>query len=122
MSDDMYVTWGDHRWLERKARHFELDSGQSIFQRRCTRCGRDFVVDRSSGARHAIHVSIFIFNLLHDEVTERWLREPCPGKRLPSDDGDRKKHAAELRISWERSREQSPASHHWFEAGPGNQT
>jgi hypothetical protein len=28
---------------------------------------------------------------------------------LLSDNSDRKKHAAELRILWERSREQSPA-------------
>ena len=26
---------------------------------------------------------------LADEVTERWVREPCPEKRLPSDDEDR---------------------------------
>jgi hypothetical protein len=53
------------------------------------RCGRDIVTVLSSGSRHAVHVSMFCFYPLDDEVTERWLTEPCPGKRLPRDDDDR---------------------------------
>jgi hypothetical protein len=107
MSDDQYAG-GDHQWVQ--PRHFELESGHSISQTHCIRCGRHFVFDTSSGTRHAVHVSIFSFARLSDEVTERWLYEPCPGKRLPSDDGDREKQIAKLLISWERSREEKPAA------------
>lgn len=98
------VAWGDHQWLHARPRCFELESGESVFQRRCTRCGRGFVVDLSSGARHAVHVSIFSFHRLHDEVTQRWLGELCPGERTPSDEHDRNRWIAELRIAWDRSR------------------
>jgi hypothetical protein len=86
MSDDMSATWGDHQWLQPRPRRFELESGESVFQRRCTRCGRGFVVDLSSGARHAVHASIFSFHRLHDEVTQRWLGEPvlASGRRRTS--------------------------------------
>jgi hypothetical protein len=58
------------------------------------RCGRDIVTVLSSGSRHAVHVSMFCFYPLDDEVTERWLTEPCPGKRLPRDDDDRQRQVA----------------------------
>ncbi len=102
------LSWGNHQWLQRRPRRFELESGRSVLQRRCTRCGRDFVLDLSPGACHAIQVSIFSFYRLRDEVTRRWLSEPCPGERLAADEDDRQKHSAELRISWERMREGSP--------------
>jgi hypothetical protein len=105
MSDDAQATWGDHQWFQPNPRRLELESGVSVFQRRCTRCGRDFLIDRSSGVRYAVHASIFSFHRLHDEVTQRWLNERCPGKRLPSDESDRQKRAAELRLSWQQSRE-----------------
>jgi hypothetical protein len=104
-NDDILNAWGGHQWLQRRPRHFELESGESVFQRRCTQCGRDFVIDMPSGARHAVHVSIFSFHQLHDDVTQRWLGEPCPGERVLSDDGDRKKKVAELRVAKERRRE-----------------
>jgi hypothetical protein len=50
-------------------------------------------------------VSILSFQRLDDEVTRRWLSEPCPGKRLPSDDEDRKQRIVELRIAKEIRRE-----------------
>ena len=111
MNEDLYMTWGNHSWMQPMPRHYELESGQSIFQRRCTRCGRDFVVDMSSGARHAVHVSIFSFSKLRDEVTQRWVGENCPGKRLQSDDDDRKREVGELRIAWGRTREIGPSAH-----------
>jgi len=97
--------WGNHQWLDQSPRHFVLESGQIVFQRRCTRCGRDFVVDISSGARYAVQASIFSFHRLHEEVAQRWLGQLCPGARLTLDEDDRKKHIVELRISWERARE-----------------
>jgi hypothetical protein len=108
MSDDSHATWGDHQWLQPTPRRLELESGGSVFHRRCTRCGRDFAIDRSTGVRHAIQVSIFSLHRLHDEVTQRWLAEGCPGERLPADEDDRKRRDAELRISWDRSRDQIP--------------
>ena len=110
MSEDLDATWSDHSWfLER--RHFELESGQSIIQRNCVRCGRDFVIDRSSGARYAVHSSIFSFNRLSEEVQRRWLSETCPGKYMASDNDDRGKRIGELPISWERTRDLRAASH-----------
>jgi hypothetical protein len=105
MNENPYVTGREHRWVLSGPRLFELKSGRSVFQTGCVRCGRDFVIDRSSGARHAVHVSIFSFHRLSDEVAQRWALEPCPGERLPSDDSDRKNRIAELQISWQQSLE-----------------
>jgi hypothetical protein len=107
MNEDLYVTWGDHQWLCSKPRELRLESGKSILQRRCARCCRDFVIDGSSGARHAVFVSIISFYQLPEEVTQRWLGEPCPGQPLPSDEDDRKKLGVELRIWRDRKRESS---------------
>jgi hypothetical protein len=104
--NDSSTSWGSHQWLDRRPRHFELESGQSIFESRCTRCGRDFAVEISSGARYGIRASVFSFHRLHDEVTERWLSQPCPGERLQSDLHDKNRWIAELRISWTRSRKE----------------
>ena len=105
MSGDPVATWDDHRWFQPSPRRLELERGDSVFQRRCTRCARDFLVDRSSGLRYAVYIAAFSFHQLEDEVTQRWLSERCPGKRLPSDDLDRQKRATELRISWQDSPE-----------------
>jgi|SRR5271156_114672 len=104
--NDSSASWNTHQWLDHDPRHLKLESAQSIHQRRCCRCGRDFVVDISSDARYAVHASVFSFHRLHDEVTQRWVGDPCPGERLQSDLHDRNRWIAELRISWERSREE----------------
>lgn len=103
--NDEALEWGDHCWLERRPRRFELESGESVFQRRCARCARDFVVRALSGSRCAVAVSILSFHRLEDEVTQRWLSEACPAKRLPSDDEDRTKIVEEFRIAKEIWRE-----------------
>jgi hypothetical protein len=105
MANEEMSEWGDHRWLQRRPRRFELKSGESVFQRRCTQCGRDFVIEVSSGDRSAVGVSILSFQRLDDEVTRRWLSEPCPGKRLPGDDDDRTERTKELRVAKEVLRE-----------------
>jgi hypothetical protein len=56
-------------------------------------------MDTSSNSSHAVFVSAISFDQLSDEVTERWLSEPCPGKRLSLDDEDRSKIIAALRVS-----------------------
>jgi hypothetical protein len=106
MNEDPYATWGRHQWSQSTPRELQLESGQSVLQRQCIRCRRDFVIDQSSGARHAVFVSIISFYQLPEEVTMRWLAEPCPGKPLPSDGKDRTKLGVELRISGGRNREQ----------------
>jgi hypothetical protein len=87
-------TSGKHQWLERREPHLKIESGEAVIQHQCVRCGRDIVTVLSSGSRHAVHVSMSCFYPLDDEVTERWLTEPCPGKRLPRDDDDRQRKVA----------------------------
>lgn len=101
--NDSSASWNSHQWLGHRPRRFELESGQSIVASHCSACGRDFVTDESSGAHFAARVSIFSFYRLYDEVTQRWVNERCPGKRLPTDDDDRKRKTIELRIAWDRS-------------------
>ena len=48
---------------------------------------------------YAVFVSAISFYRLEDEVTGRWLREPCPGVRLTSDDRDRKRSSVEVRVA-----------------------
>ena len=104
MANEKVLEWGGHQCLQRRPRHLELESSQSVFQRGCTRCGRDFVIEVSSGDRSAVVVSILSFQRL-DEITRRWLSESCPGKRLPGDDADRTKRIKELRVAKQIQRE-----------------
>jgi len=87
-------TSGKHQWLERREPHLKIESGEAVIQHQCARCGRDIVTVLSSGSRHAVHVSMSCFYPLDDEVTERWLTEPRPRKRLPRDDDDRQRQVA----------------------------
>jgi two-component system, OmpR family, response regulator len=66
-----------------------IESGEAVLHSHCVQCGRDIVTILSSGARHAVYISVFYFYRLDNEVTKRWLSEHCPGKRLASDDEDR---------------------------------
>jgi hypothetical protein len=84
-------TSGVHQWFERREPHLRIESGEAVVQHHCWRCRRNLVTVLTSGRRHAVEVSILYFFRLDDEVTERWLNEPCPGARLASDDEDRKK-------------------------------
>jgi hypothetical protein len=54
-------------------------------------CGRSIVTILSLGRRHAVYASALCFYPLNDEITQRWMSEPCLGKHLPSDDVDRKR-------------------------------
>jgi hypothetical protein len=84
-------TSGDHQWHERREPHLKLESGAAVVHHHCGRCGRDIVTVLESGALYAVYASTFCFQRLDDEVTQRWMSEPCPGKRLPIDDEDRKR-------------------------------
>jgi hypothetical protein len=86
--------WHGHGWIEPKARIVKVATGYSAMQRRCARCHRDFIT--TPGGHRAVFVSIFSFFPLDEEVTERWVNLPCPGRRLSSDDDDRKRWIDEL--------------------------
>ena len=90
--------WNTHQWLA-SPRHLAIKPENTVLQHHCVRCGRDFVTDTSSNSSYAVFVSAISFDQLSDEVTERWLSEPCPCKRLSLDDEDRSKIIAALRVS-----------------------
>jgi hypothetical protein len=80
-NDDLFhAGWGDHQWVQAHARLIKIESGEAIFQHRCTRCGRDFITLLSSGRRYAVGVSMFSFHQLDDEVSQRWLGQQCPAR------------------------------------------
>jgi hypothetical protein len=74
----------------RVVRRFETQSDVFVLQQHCVECGRDFIT-LPSGTRHAVLASMFSFLRLDDEVTKRWLGEPCPGMPLEADDEDRQR-------------------------------
>jgi hypothetical protein len=69
----------------------KIEPNKPIIQYHCVQCGRDFVTDASSRIGYAVFVPVISFDQLSDEVTKRWLSEPCPGGHLSSDDDDRTK-------------------------------
>jgi hypothetical protein len=70
-----------HRWGERELKL----QGNSFVHRHCLWCSRDFVMRRGSAQWDAVHVGIFAFSRLEDDVNHRWLSEPCPRRELPED-------------------------------------
>ena len=79
--------WTTHCWIGRR---LELVPGQPLIQWVCNDCARAFVDECSTTERYAVHVSIFKFHRLSDEVTSRWLSENCPAQRPIEDDADRR--------------------------------
>jgi hypothetical protein len=73
--------WETHDWFDRP---LEIDPEQNLVQFICRKCARGFVND-ATGRRYAIHASTFAVYRLSDEVTARWLAEPCPLERQPHD-------------------------------------
>jgi len=84
--DMIFSRWTTHCWIGRR---LVLAPGQPLIQRVCNDCARAFVDECSTGERYAVHVSIFKFHRLSDEVTSRWLSEQCPAQRLARDEADR---------------------------------
>ena len=73
--------WETHDWF---VHPLEIDPAQNVTQFSCRKCGRGFI-DDVSGRVYAIHASAFTVNRLSDEVTKRWLVEPCPEELQTSD-------------------------------------
>ena len=97
LEDEIWKTQNTHLWLA-KPRPVVIESGQTVIQHHCARCGRDFVTNPSSDSRIAVFVSAISFHRLSDEATQRWLTEDCPKARLSSDDEDRRRRIAELKV------------------------
>jgi len=60
--------------------------GKSIYYHRCLRCGREFGMGLNGGGWLAVHVGLLRIDLLANSVSDRWLRDPCPGKPLWDED------------------------------------
>jgi hypothetical protein len=65
-----------HDW---ETRQIEIKPGVPTTQQTCRRCSRHFIDEHANGAVYAVHVGMLQF-----EVTERWLAQACPGRRLES--------------------------------------
>ena len=77
-------------------RRVKLSPNQHLIQHVCRERCRGFVYEYSTGARYAVHVSIFNFHRLSDDVSSKWLSEVCPGKRLSADEADRQARFSEV--------------------------
>lgn len=89
--------WDTHHWLA-QPRSLVVEPNETVIQHHCARCGRDFVTNASSDSGIAVFVSAISFHRLSDEVTKRWLTEDCPKARLSSDEEDRRRRIAELKV------------------------
>jgi len=90
--------WNGHQWQAQPRQH-RIGAGTLVLHRHCVRCGRDFLTDLISRRTRAVFVSAVSFHQLDDNVTDRWVRETCPGTHSPRDDWDRKRIIAELLFS-----------------------
>jgi hypothetical protein len=90
--------WNGHQWHETNPRRLRVGAGTPVLHRHRVRCGRDFLTDLTSRRSRAVYVSAISFYQLDETVTERWLKEVCPGTHLLSDEADRKKKVAEFLV------------------------
>jgi hypothetical protein len=84
----MDTAWLSHDWIPPRGRLLNIE-GKLLRHDSCTACGRDFVEDVGAGLRYAVRVMAFDFARLADDVTDRWMKSECPGRRLAADDEDR---------------------------------
>jgi hypothetical protein len=82
--------WSAHKCIPSEGRLVHV-RGKAFRHCRCEDCGRDFVEDVETLEQFAVNASSFDFDRLADEVSERWLSEPCPKKQLDLDVQDRLK-------------------------------
>lgn len=79
--------WKTHDWCD--PRPLEIDFHKRGIFHICRKCNRGFAKD-ATGNRYAIQVSAFTVYRLPDQVTSRWLSEPCPLEQQEGDSEDRK--------------------------------
>jgi hypothetical protein len=80
--------WDTHEWSRGLGQTVGV-GGKFLLHRSCVVCGRNFMVDLDSDDLFAVNVAALQFQRLAREVSERWRRENCPGKRLPNDETDK---------------------------------
>ena len=73
--------WSSHQWASARGRQVEIESGNPLVQRHCTRCARDFVEDPASGERHAVYVSVFSFRCCPTKSISSGLPRCVRGRR-----------------------------------------
>ena len=81
--------WQTHDWIDKRGQMFKDAAGKEFIHCHCKKCGRDFLRDPDSDSAIAIHVGALHFEPLEDDVTARWLNEPCPRDRFVDDDAAR---------------------------------
>jgi hypothetical protein len=70
------TAWNSHEW---DIRQIELPPHVTADQHTCRKCARHFIREKQSGSSYAIHIGLQQFDRLSEEVTSRWLSEPCVG-------------------------------------------
>jgi hypothetical protein len=73
----------NHDWHERSEPHFRLNSGETVVEQHCHKCGRKIAIVLSSDKRYAVYASVLYFYRLDDEVTRRWLSERALASAYP---------------------------------------
>ena len=74
-----------HVWADGDTPQQVTQDDEIIFLHRCESCGRDFVQPIDRTGWHAAYVGVLRIEKLADSVTERWIREECPGRLLTED-------------------------------------
>jgi hypothetical protein len=74
-----------HVWADGDDPQQITQDGQIIFHHHCVRCGRDFIQTPDRTGWQAASAGVLRVELLADSVTERWVREECPGRLLADD-------------------------------------
>ena len=90
-------TWHTHQWLS-NPRRLAIEPCEAMLHHHCVLCGRDFLGSMSSNKTYAVFVSAISFDQLSQEVTKRWLSEPCSGMHASSDDEDNNQIVAALPV------------------------
>ena len=74
-----------HVWADDEIPHQITEDGEVLSHHRCVRGGRDFVQSADGTQWQAAYVEVLRIELLADSVTNRWVREECPGRLLSED-------------------------------------
>jgi hypothetical protein len=90
--------WDTHKWSRTLGQTVRVGA-KYLLHRSCVVCGRNFIVDLDSSDLWAVQVGALHFCRLELEVSERWRRESCPGKKLLSDENDKNALALESVLS-----------------------
>ena len=85
----MNSAWNTHQWIGSRGYVVRQNDRLLGLHRRCSLCGRDFLLDVESGTTHAVRVAGIRFERLAPRITARWLSERCPKKVIGTDDDDR---------------------------------